>query len=90
MSNWYVSKLAAQAEYNSLGNSMNYAVMAGRAWIYRHAYRAVAYDDDTDGDWDRSVEGWHRAWQVDDTTSVDTQVASDFSDDYDISWTSDF
>ena len=72
MSNWYVSKLAAQAEYNW---QARYAVMAGRAWIYRHAYRAVAYDDDdTDGD----------GWQCLDTSDLDT------SDDYDISWTSDF
>ena len=61
MSNWYVSKLAAQAEYNW---QARYAVMAGRAWIYRHAY----YVDDYD---------YPLAEEFDDTTSVDTQVVYD-------------
>jgi hypothetical protein len=39
MSGWYVSRDAADAEYEQLGRSMNFCVLSGRAFIYRHAYR---------------------------------------------------
>jgi hypothetical protein len=45
MSDWYTCKLAAQDEYEQMGKSMNYYVMQGKAWIYRHPYRVV--DDQT-------------------------------------------
>ena len=39
MSDWYFCKAGAEAEYIQMGNAMNFFVLEGKAFLYRHATR---------------------------------------------------
>ena len=46
MSPLFISKMGAVSEYIQMGNSMNLHVLQGKAWIYRHAYKATFEEED--------------------------------------------
>ena len=45
MSPFYTCKMAAVSDWIQMGNSMNYYVLQGKAWIYRHAVEEAAFEE---------------------------------------------
>ena len=41
ISDWYVAKAAAQAEYEDMGKSLNMVVLQGKAFIVRRAIKVL-------------------------------------------------